>query len=300
MSIDLKQFRKNLIYEIKAPLATVIADLQEITALDQLAEMQQKKYGRQALYYFLAIVVSIVLIVIIFNVEFDQGILGLAMIFVFLAIIGLTIAFVYALIKRAKFARLNISNCRYELTKKVLLMLGRDIDKTSEIELKLSFIAIKDKKNKTETKAHPHKAKWQIDKHEHEWLKLKGQFLDKTRFELTATALSKIQYGWKRSRTGKNKYKTKTKSLGLDVVLTLIYPQRRYGAVKILQNDISHAVKLPKLAYMRGLRMTDKAMYMTVRIAPQVEDNLEEVYQTITMIFLSLYQVLNLAKVLSK
>ncbi len=111
MSIDLKQFRKNLIYEIKAPLATVIADLQEITALDQLAEMQQKKYGRQALYYFLAIVVSIVLIVIIFNVEFDQGILGLAMIFVFLAIIGLTIAFVYALIKRAKFARLNISNC---------------------------------------------------------------------------------------------------------------------------------------------------------------------------------------------
>lgn len=300
MPIDLQQFRKNLIYQAKAPIATLIADLQEITALDQLAELEQKKYRKQAVSYFFGLLASIALIVIIFNFNSNSVILGLVALLLLLASIGLTIALIYALVKRAKFARLNISNCRYEVTKKVLLMLGRDIDRTTEIELKLSFCPITDKKNKTETIPHPHKNQWKIDKHEHEWLKLKGQFLDKTRFELTATGLSKMQYGWKRTSRGKNKYKTKNKSLGFDLVLTLVYPQRRYGAVKILQNDISAAVKLPKLAYMRGLRMTEKAMYMTVRIVPQVEDNLEEIYQTITMMFLSLYQVLNLAKVLSK
>ncbi len=70
--------------------------------------------------------------------------------------------------------------------------------------------------------------------------------------------------------------------------------------MKNLQNDVSSAVKLPNLSYMKGLRVTEKAMHMIVRIAPQVADNSEEIYQTITMMFLSLYQVLNLAKELSK
>ncbi|MBW4641904.1 MAG: hypothetical protein KME23_02590 [Goleter apudmare HA4340-LM2] len=300
MPIELQQFQKSLIYETKAPISNVIADLQAIESLDKLAELQQKKYGKQALYYFLLAVAAIGLIIVSLVVIVNATFLGTVIILLSLTSVGLIAACIYALIKRAKFGKLNVINYRYELAKKVLQMMARDMNATTEVEVRLSFQEVRNKENKTETINHPYKSGWKIDKYEHEWLKIRGQFLDKTRFALSATGISKSQYGWKRSSSGKSKYKTKSKSLGLDILLHLTYPQRRYGAVKILQSDISNAVKLPKLSFMRGLNAGEKSIHMNVRVASQVEDNLEEVYQTITMMFLSLYQVLNLAKVLSK
>ncbi|MBW4560737.1 MAG: hypothetical protein KME32_06170 [Mojavia pulchra JT2-VF2] len=300
MPIELKQFRENLIYATKAKTAIVMADLQELAALDNFAELQQNKFNKLALYYFLAVVAVIILFVIVSTFQVDAGGLALVKIVLFLTGNGLAIACIYNLVKSSKFSNLNISNYRYELTNRVLQMLSRDMEEDKEIELKLSFKPIVIPENKIETIAHPYKENWKIDKHQHEWLQLKGQFLDKTRFALSATELSKTQYGWKRSRSGKSKYKSKTNSVGLDVVLTLNYPQRRYGAVKVLQNEVTDAVKLPKLSYMKGLKVTEKAIHMAVRIAPQVATNQEEIYQTITMMFLSLYQVLNLAKILAK
>jgi hypothetical protein len=300
MSIELPQFEKSLIYETKAPISIVIADLQEIASLDKLAGRQQKKYSRQASGYLSGLAFAFVLIIVFIALIPNSTLLNIIMLVLFLAIIGLSTAFIYALIKRAKFGRINILNYRYEITQKVLEMLARDIDPADEVEVRLSFQEVRKKENKTETINHTYKSGWKIDKHAHEWLKIKGQFLDKTRFALSGTGLSKTQYGWKRSRSGKNKYKSKSKSLGLDLLLNLTYLQRRYGAVKILQSDISNAVKLPNLSYMKGLNMGDKSIQMHVRTAPEAEYNPEELYQTITMMFLSLYQVLNLAKVLSK
>ncbi len=299
MPIELKQFQKNLIYEVKAPVSNVIADLQEISSLDKLAEIQKKKYSKQAIYGFSVAAISVVVIVICASVIIDLKLLGLVAFFLFLIIIISTTIGIYALVHRKKFSRLNIGNYRYEIAKKILQMLSRDMDKSNEIDLRLSFNTISNKEYKTETVPHPHKSGWKIDKHMHEWLSVKGRFLDKTRFTISAIGISKTQYGWK-TRGGKSKYKTKTKSLGLDIILNLTYPQRRYGAIKILESEISDAVKLPKLAYMRGLELGEKSMYMNVRVAPQIEDNQREIYRTITMMFLSLYQVLNLAKLLSK
>ncbi|WP_017654033.1 hypothetical protein [Fortiea contorta] len=296
MPISLKEFHKTLTYETKTSINKVIADIQEITSVDELAERQQKQYNQQAIYYFLGAFASIIIYALILNFQASN----LILILFSLIIISLIIAGINALINRAKFSRLNINNYRYVVAKRVLQMLARDMDKEAEVELRLSFQKIVNKEHKTATIPHPHKLTWNIDKHEHQWLKIKGQFLDKTRFILTTTGLSKTQYGRKRTSSGKSKYKTKTKSLGLDVILNLIYPQRRYGAVKILKNEISNAVKLPKLSYMRSLEVGENFLYMHVRIAPQVEDDQAEIYQTITMMFLSLYQVLNLAKLLSK
>ncbi|MDZ8054900.1 MAG: hypothetical protein RMX68_016415 [Aulosira sp. ZfuVER01] len=300
MSIELQTLRKNHIYTAKATVSSVMADLQEIAGIDRLAELQQSKHGKRALYYFLAIIGALLLIVVLSILKIETTILGLGIILLLLGIFILTILLIYELFKKIKFGRLNVINYRYEVTQRVVQMLARDIDESSEIELTLSFKPTVTKENKAEIIPHLSKTNWKIDKYQHEWLRLKGQFLDKTRFLVTATELSKTQYGWKRGRSGKSKYKSKRNSVGLDVVLNLNYPQRRYGAVKILQNEVSNAVKLPNLSYMKGLKVTEKAMYMIVRIAPQVADNSEEIYQTITMMFLSFYQVLNLAKVLSK
>lgn len=300
MPIQLKEFRKNLTYTAKATVASLMADLQEIREIDQLAELKQKEYGKQALYYFLGAIASFFVIFILTSLNVDKGFLGLVCFIMLLSGIALIIACIYALIKRASFGRTNIINHRYEVTQWLVQMLARDMTEASEMELKISFQPTVSQETKIETIPHPSKPKWKIDKHQYEWLKLQGQFLDKTRFFLTATELSKTQYGWKRSRSGKSKYKSKTKAVGLDVVLTLNYPQRRYAAVNILQNDVNSAIKLPNLAYMKGLKVTEKAMHLNVRIASQVAENSEEIYQTITMMFLSLYQVLNLAKALSK
>ncbi|MDZ7958949.1 MAG: hypothetical protein RMY34_13885 [Aulosira sp. DedQUE10] len=300
MPIEFIKFRKNLIYTAKANVSTVIADLQEIAGIDQLAELQESKYAKRALYYFLGIIGSFVFIVILSLLNVAAAILGLVIIVLLLGIIIFSIAMIYELFRKFKFGKLNIINYRYEVTQRIMAMIARDMDTASEIEIQLSFKPTKSKENIAETIPHPTKRDWKIDRYQNEWLRLKGQLLDKTRFLLTANEGTKTQYGWKRGRSGKSKYKTKTNDMGLDVVLTLNYPQRRYGAIKILQNEVSNAVKLPNLSYMRDVRLTEKAVHLSVRIAPQVADNQEEIYQTITMMFLSLYQVLNLAKVLSK
>jgi hypothetical protein len=296
MPIDLKQFRENLTYTVQAPVAKIIDDLQEIAEVDRLAELKQKEYGQQALYYFLGIIVTALLMFFTSNTSL-QSLLNILFI---LAIVGLSIGFIYALVNMFKFGRINIINSRYQSTQKILQMLSRDMDTNADIELQLSFQPIEQEEYKTNTTPHPTKSGWKIDHYQHEWLNIQGRFLDKTRFDLSATDISKKQYGWKRSISGKSKYKSKTKSGGLDINLNLTYPQRRYGAVKILKNEATNAIKLSRLAHLRGLRITDKSMHLVVRVAPNVADSPEEVYQTITAMFLSVYQILNLAKVLSK
>ncbi|GAX41315.1 hypothetical protein NIES4075_22850 [Tolypothrix sp. NIES-4075] len=300
MSTFLKELQKHLTYERTATISEIVADLNEIVEIDKLSELKQKEYGKKALYYFLGLAVSIILIIIIINVASDGSYLWLVIPLLLIATIAFIIAGIYALFKLSKYKKLNFSNYRYELTKQVLQMLTRDIDNTTDIDLQLSFKAIPAKENKKDTIAHPHKSGWKIDNYQDEWLKIQGQFLDKTRFGLTAIHLSKTQYGWKRGRSGKSKYKSKAKNLGLEVILTLTYPLKRYGAVKVLQNEAMGAIQLPTFCQIRGLKITDKSINIAVRISPDMSEKNQEIYQTITMMFLSLYQILNLAKILSK
>lgn len=278
----------------------IISDLQEIAEIDRLAELKQKEYGKKALYYFLGIVIAIVLIIVVSITLTNTQLLGGLALLLIVAILGLAIAFIVALITRAKFGRINVINYRYQAAQRILQMLSRDMDANTNIKLNLSFQPIHKNEYKTTTTPHSHKSGWKIDNYQHEWISIQGSFLDKTRFELSATSLSKKQYGWKRGSSGKSKYKSKIKSGGLDIHLNLTYSQRRYGAIKILQSEIDGALKLPKLSNLRNLRLTDKSMQLAVRITPNVADNQAEIYQTVTAMFLSLYQVLNLAKSLSK
>jgi len=222
------------------------------------------------------------------------------MIGLFLVTLALIVACIYTLVKRSQYKKTNISNHRYNLTKQILQMLGRDMDKASVFDLKLSFQPMEIDNNKIGTNPHPYKSGWKVDSYRNEWLRLQGQFLDKTRFNLSLTELSKKEYGWKRGSSGKQKYKTKTKGMGLDIDLKLSYPQSRYGAIKVLQNEINSAVKLPQSSTLRLAKVTDKSINISARIAPQFVEVQNTLYETIAAMFLSCYQVLNLAKLLSK
>ncbi|MGI2907172.1 hypothetical protein [Tolypothrix sp. VBCCA 56010] len=300
MSTLLKEFLQNFNYERTATIPEIVADLNQIVEIDKLSELKKKEYKTKVLYYFIGLAVSIVLLIVIIFIAIDNSYSALAIPSLIIAIIYFILTVLYASFMQEHFTILNFPYYRYESTKKVLQMLNRDIDNISEVELQLSFITILVKENKKYTIAHPHKSGWKIDHYQDEWLKIKGQFLDKTRFGLTAIELSKNQHGWERVRSGKTKYKSKTKKLGLDVILTLTYPLKRYGAVKVLQNQAIDAIQLPTYCQIQGLKITHKSINLAVRISPDMCEANEGIYQSITMMFLSLYQVLNLANILSK
>jgi hypothetical protein len=300
MPIELQELRKQLIYEDTALLESIATDLDDIAALSQLAEIRQKKFGNQAFYYFIGAAVLGFINFSLSTAAMTSKFLSVVVTVLNIGLVGLILACIYAIFMMSKFRRLNLLNYRYDLTRQIIEMLTRDLDTTNLISLKLSFQKVTKNEYKTNTIPHPYKRGWNVDIYQNEWFNIKGHFLDKTRFRLTITELCKKQYGWKRSSSGKNKYKSKIKSGGLDINLNLSYPQKRYGAIRILQNEVENAIKLPQFAAVRNLKVTDKSINFIVRIAPQVSENNPEIYQTVVAMFLSLYHVLNLAKMLSE
>ncbi|HIK07825.1 MAG TPA: hypothetical protein IGS40_24570 [Trichormus sp. M33_DOE_039] len=300
MAIKIDKIRKQRTYIIKSSVKYILDELQDIAELDSLAEKKQKEYGKKSLFCFLGILSLFILIFFISIFSSNAELLGVVTLLSILISFVLLIAGIYTLFMRFKFQRLNLNNYRYQLTQKVIQMLDRDIKEDAVLDLSLSFQPLERAENKTATIDHPYKSGWKIDNYAQEWLVIKGQFLDTTHFELSLNSILKKQYGWKRGSSGKSKYKSKSKSGGLDISLKLTYSQNRYGAVKILQNEVNHAIKLPVSSSLRRLRITDEVIYITARVAPQFVEIQDKVYQTITAMFLSIYQVLNLAKIITK
>jgi hypothetical protein len=88
---------------------------------------------------------------------------------------------------------------------------------------------------------------------------------------------------------------------GSEIILKLSFSPRQYGAIKVLREEAQGAIQLPPGVEMKGLKMTDKAILLNVKIPPDSgAKNQEALYKIITMMFLSLYQILNLAKMLTK
>lgn len=305
MPINLEKFRKDLTYSVTATISDIVKDLSEIATLDRASEAKQAEFGSLATKCVIGAISSIVLafILMIFVGELRDSfqLFGTILIFLLLlAGIGCTIVAIYAGIRRSKYRRLNLPNHRYELTKKVLEMLERDMDKEANVNVHLVLSPANQKSKLIKTVEHPLKSGFKIDIFQDDWLKMEGQFLDKTRFVVTTSELNQTAYGWKRSMSGKSKYKTKSKAKGLDISLNLTYPPRRYGAIKVLNNEVVNAVKLPQMTKVKRMRVTDKEIKLVVKMPPSMFWDQEKLYQTITMMFLSLYQVLNLARMLSK
>jgi hypothetical protein len=298
MLVEIDKIRKNQSYEVIAPIANILSDFSKIQLAVNYTKVQQNKQKKRLIKYFGSLVATVVISGLVFWLVSNNDALALSIGLSSLIIMALIIAIIYEIFMGTK-ANLNISDYRYQSTQKILQMLDRDMDKTSNLEMKLSFKPISKREYITETVAHESKSGWKIDKYAQEWLKIKGKFLDKSCFQLDMTELNQQQYGWKRSSSGKSKYKTKAKSMGLNIHLVLSYSPRKYPEIKKLENEVNQAIQLPKYAYIKSLKVTAKNINLLVRIAPK-EDNVEHIYQTVTMMFLSFYQILNLSKLISK
>ncbi len=288
MSVDVKNFQKTLTYTATASSRIIFQDLGEIAKIDKEIKKKKSQF-------------SLVLIIGIVGVFCSGFLLGsLPALVGIILLIGFVITAITGVIFVSRYGSLDISNYRHELSKKVLSLLNRDRNGKTDVNINLILSPPTQKNKRVSTSSHPTRPNWKVEIFRDQWLNLEGEFLDGTCFKLTLTEVYRTASGWKRSTRGKSKHKSKTKSKGSEITLKLNYSQRRYGAIKVLKQDARGAIKLPEQAIMTRLSVTDKVIILKVKVSPNISENQEALYQTISMMFLSLYQILSLAKILTK
>ena len=152
--------------------------------------------------------------------------------------------------------------------------------------------------------------------YEDPWLHLRGRLLDGTTYDLTVIERFQVRSRWKRGRSGKMKHKTKTKSATV-VVLRLKPKAAKHAYLQRLASDARNAVQLPGWVQLRDLGVADGLLVLKVGTktvwsvpdhpnkpskrgqAPKTEVP-HNGQQMTAMMFLSLYQVLNLSRAISK
>ncbi|NEP17113.1 MAG: hypothetical protein F6J97_09425 [Leptolyngbya sp. SIO4C1] len=284
MAFDLAAFKRNqLIYETTATALRIQLDCKKIAEYDRQIEKRSQLaialMVMGGLMAFLAVVMAEALEPIPF----------------LLAAALLAAGFIL----KSRWQRLNIPNLRYQLVQALVDTLSRDTAPSTPFALKLDCSDCIQARKKVETLPHPTRHRWQIDRFCDRWLVLNGRFADGTDFALSLTELAVSKYGWKRSRSGKSKFKRKNKPKGLEIVLELQFPRKRYGAVQVLCSDIQAAIKLPADIRLKGIKCSDQRLSLSVK-APPAWLEATRLHSLITQLFLSAYQVLNLAKQLSQ
>jgi hypothetical protein len=213
---------------------------------------------------------------------------------VFFIFLILIITAIFCSVKQSYYNKLKLREERCELPKKILSMVNRDRTPKSNVKIGINFTPAGKMGKKIQTLPHPSKRGWKLDIFEDRWLTVEGKFLDSTNFSLTLTDLNRRAYG----SNARGKSKSKNKPKGTEINLKLSFPSKKYGSIHVIQKAAPEAVKLPELVNLKRMKVTPKAIDLTVN-TPYFS-NYPEMYQTITMMFLSLYQILNFAKMLSR
>lgn len=263
---------RTLQYERTALPAAILEDLDSMAAIDAFAEKRQKIYLLFAALAGLGTFLSLPSLVV-----------GGA--FTVASLTGLTVVFG---VKCAKWARLNVPNERYLVARKLIELFARDMTNQEEITLKL-VLSPADQATK--------KVRRGFDRtyYEDSWLSIEGQFADETRFSATINELLQIKFR-----------KAKRKPKGFEASLTLGFSRKTYGAAAGMAKDVVGAVKLPAGTGLKSVRIKDNLLKITVKLPSVVnmfgkpDPVVEKLSQAFTMMLLSSYQVLNLARILSK
>lgn len=294
MAINLENLRKSFVYSVTGTSQKIERDLNEIKNINQVIGERRAglmKIGWKYIKILLGlVVVSIIMIFIVPEVT--------VLIWLIIPIVFAIAIFNY--IQSWRQGRFSIAAYRYELPQKILEILSRDMDENAPISLKLDF-SHPTHNNKIVAKIpHPQRSGWELKKFQDSWLQASGQLLDKTEFKLTIAEVNHIMSGWKRSRRGKLKYKSKTKAKGVDINLELKYSARKYAGIKLLQDEVQTAIQLPDLAVLNGIKINDKNLELSVTASPTIATNSVGLFEVTTMMFLSCYQILNLARTIAK
>jgi len=293
MGLNAAHFQQTLVYEREADAGTLLEDLDQISHLDDVAEQQQRKW----LIITLTVIGAAGLAAFSFAAsDHVPGAVGAAA-------VGL-IAAGFCGFQYRRYRRCNVEDRRYMLASQLLELLRVDMDEDAQIDTYLDLRPVHDR-SKLVNKGHV--GAWKVKFFEDPWFQLSGRFLDGTGFELTQTDLHQARSKTKRSRSGKLKHKSKTKS-AFRAELRLRFKPAKYRHMAALKAEAEEAVQLPSGVELKRLRYNDREIGLrvasksewSVRQGSKLLSRGVDGTRALSMMFLSLFQILNLSKAIQK
>ncbi|RKG89333.1 hypothetical protein D7W82_07260 [Corallococcus sp. CA049B] len=287
MSLDLSEFQKTYVYETRAPVAEVLEDLKALGKLDARAERKRILMGIGS---FVSMCLGISFAVL------SQWLLSAAL---FATSIVLFILWI-----RSKHT--DLDNRRYGLVAALLQRFQVDLDANAPVDVKLD-LAPEDAERKCVGKRK--RGRWDSEDFTDAWLSLHGRFADGTHLHLSVVEHVQKRKRYGRGSSGKTKLKTKRKGKTLLQVGLRVKPER-FPGLTALEARARNAVKLPPGARVKRVRVAEDRVELRVLLdegwvarGPKVAEPSEslpgrspsktDASRAVTMMLLSLYQVLN-------
>ncbi len=296
MSSPLELATRTLIYENRATIANVLAYIGELQQLDKVSEKRAKRWGCAALSAIPLAIFGVFIGAITSGRDvpvFMFGIWGVAAV---LLIVGL----ILWLSNR----RYNLEDRRYLLTGKVLELLAKDSAADALVDVKMD---LRKPGHASKFTRQGKVRDWKVKYFEDTWLQLRGRLLDGTSYQLIVLEKFQARSKWTRSRSGKSKHKSKTKS-ATDVALRLKPKTNKYAQLTTLSHDAAAAVQLPPWVTLKALQVSDGTLLLKAGTKLPWDIPSEKMklqgqgngVDMIAMMFVSLYQVLNLSRIITK
>ncbi len=320
MTVDLAKLSTSSRYSITASTDQILADLDQLEQIDKFAEEKRKFYGLIQVAAWTATAIGLIGGLVLF----DTGTTLIP-----LVITASALALVTALWARSSlkpFAKLDLPDYRYLVLRKMLQMLSRDAGLLRDFTVHLNFVQPAEA---TKVFPHPYRPNWRVRVYYDTWLILRGKLLDGSRFKLTLTERSVDHCG----RNINNKERTKPRTKGLEIRLKVTCPQDRYQTLANFE-QVPPQIKLSPGIQLRYFRIMGNTIRLRLSItawtplrlmaaeelkrklqtltnnqalrqalgsvAPEDTQQVNRLYQGVTLAFLNVYQLLNLVRVTSK
>jgi hypothetical protein len=270
MALNQEQLEKQGFYEAKAPLASLLADLDQIGRFAQIAAARKRRHAKSGGFLMLGGLIGSILGAIVF-----PPLVGLGGV----AIIAGLVWWIYSFFAGGKLVehpmRLGVANER-------LKMLQEDASAKNPFSLRLALAT-----KPTLLRNEPwNQRNGKQEFYEESWFSLEGQLLDGTYLSDEVKDLTRKRHY--KSSSGKHKSKTRSTYL---VDVRFSYPPAIYGVARGAEKALHGQVKVPHSASLRAVRVSEKAIVMKALVLLD-----KEIAQTMGMLSVGGYRILNLAR----
>jgi hypothetical protein len=292
------EFKSSLIYQQQATAAEIVGDLEHLRVLDRETEAELTTW----------LIVLIVSILVAIGCVVAAAVVGGVMLYAagpigIIALIGAIVAGV----QRWRLGSFDLENRRYEMVHGVLGMVGRDMDKDQKVNIRLD---LRTPQHDSKYVAEGVRGRWTVKFYSDPWLQMRGKLLDGTVFDIYIVEKYQARGKWG-GRRG-NKWKTKDRS-ATEVILELTPKPEKYPQVESLADQLYSAVRLPNWCTLKLLHHNQGVLMLRVvtpadwDCPPPPEPGKAKPPPTsfngvdlLSLMFLSLYQPLNLTRAVTK
>lgn len=272
MPIDAGKLQARGIYETRAPLGSLLDDLNQIARLIEEIAVLKKKIRQFALFSALAGLASAIAAGALTNTA-----LKLVSLFAFTFCLVL---FIYSL---SYGSGLHKHGDRLVILKDLTGTIQRDADLKSRCSVRLAFTS-QPKLVREEGWAGRNNGRQLF--FADEFLSVQGELLDGSTIIETVSELTRRRSH--KNRNGRTKTKIRTRYL---VTLRFVYPDTIYGDVQSASAALNERVLVPPFATLRDIRVTEKAITVKALVRSK-----QDIAQTSAMLCLGAYRILNLAR----